>query len=602
MTGTVSRLIARTGVRPAPHHNVSTAVVELLHALGVRSVFGIVGGAIAPFADVLGRAASPSSPPVLATGDAPGSGAPRAPGVEAIRFFAMRHEGGAAFAATEASIAGRRPTCVMTTTGPGLTNALTGIVAARSEGAHVLVISACTTPKQRGRYAVQEMSDKALVPACAMPAAFDFSATIERAEDLAIAADTIARGMERPQGFVAHIALSLAVQRAPFEGPLLPRLKLARDALLDERVLADVERALAEPFAIWAGFGARHATKELRAFAEKMGAPVMLTPRGKGVFPEDHPLFLGVTGIGGHDVDARLRPLNVHRTLVVGSRLGEFTSTWNPALAPPGGFVHVDVDARVFSAAYPDVPTLGVVADARAFLEQMTERMPAPTTARRVHAPTSRWSTFSAPTSSPVRPQVLMQVVQRLVVDQLGGMSAPEHERALVFAEPGNSFAWANHLLRFAMPDYRLSGYWASMGHMVTGAVGAALETKRPCVVITGDGSMLMQSELSTAVQYRAPVVWIVLNDGRYGMTEDGMTAQGFAPVHTRFPRVDFVQLARSVGADGLTVKDEAVLLDAIAIAMDAKGPFVVDVDIDTTERAPFLARVKQLAAMGAPS
>ena len=63
MTGTVSRLIARSAVRPAPHHNVSTAVVELLRALGVRSVFGIVGGAIAPFADVLGRASPlPASP------------------------------------------------------------------------------------------------------------------------------------------------------------------------------------------------------------------------------------------------------------------------------------------------------------------------------------------------------------------------------------------------------------------------------------------------------------------------------------------------------------------------------------------------------------
>lgn len=230
-----------------------------------------------------------------------------------------------------------------------------------------------------------------------------------------------------------------------------------------------------------------------------------------------------------------------------------------------------------------------MIADVRRFLLALTPHM---RTVARGPAAATRWGTFIAPTNQPVRPQILMQTIQRLVV---------EDTDALVFAEPGNSFAWANHLLRFASPSYRLSGYWASMGHMVTGAVGAALETKRACVVITGDGSMLMQSEVSTAVQYQAPVVWLVLNDARYGMTEEGMRAQGFTPPETSIPRVDFAALARAMGADGVNVGDERELAAAIKQGLAAKGPFVIDVEIDVNERAPFLARVKALAAMGAP-
>jgi acetolactate synthase-1/2/3 large subunit len=235
------------------------------------------------------------------------------------------------------------------------------------------------------------------------------------------------------------------------------------------------------------------------------------------------------------------------------------------------------------------VPTLPVLADVRRLLQAVIPRVAVKDGVGAVSPP--RTAPLALVRRSLVRPQVLMQEVQSAVVDG---------SDALVFAEPGNSFAWANHLLRFPSPRYRLSGYWASMGHMVTGAVGAALETGRPCVVLTGDGSMLMLSELSTAAQYGARVVWVVLNDARYGMTEAGMLAQGFTPPETRFPRCDFAALARSVGADGTSVHDEASLPHALRRALAARGPFVVDVHVDPAERAPFLGRVKALSAMGA--
>jgi acetolactate synthase-1/2/3 large subunit len=573
VTSTVPHLIVRAAPSAAERNDdvtsTSEAVIELLRAVGVRSIYGIVGGGIAPFADAVGRSE--------------------------LSAYSMRHEGGAAFAACEASLAAGRPTAVITTTGPGLTNALTGILAARSDGAHVIVVSGSTAPRQRGRLAVQETSDQGLVSAASLASAFDLTATIDSPDQLPDVAEWLARGLENPHGFVAHLSLSLAVQRAPFHGRILVRRTSSSPRLSDEAIHA-AACALREPFAIWAGFGARRAAAELRTFAEKTGAGVMLTPRGKGVFPESHPLFLGVTGIGGHDVGERLQRLGIKRTLVLGTRMGEFSSTWDPKLAPLKGFIHVDVNPEAFHASYPNVPTLPVNVDVRRFLLALTPHVSAPTQSAHtsplvVGAGQETSELVVRAPNGPVRPQMLMQAIQQVVVD---------NSDAILFAEPGNSFAWTTHLLRFTRPRYRLSGWWASMGHMVTGAVGAALETSRSCVVVTGDGSMLMQSEVSTAAKYRAPVMWIVLNDARYGMTEDGMHELGLSPPDMHFPRVDFVAWARAVGADGIAVKSERELLPAIAKGLAARTPFVVDVDIDVNERAPFLSRVKSLAAMGA--
>src|SRR5882757_4212227 len=110
--------------------NASQAIASLLTALGVRYAFGVSGGAIAAI-----------------------WGALSASDIEVVHF---RHESGAAFAAVEAHFATDAPVVVFTTTGPGLTNALTGILAARGEGAKIILLSACTTASNRGRWAIQE--------------------------------------------------------------------------------------------------------------------------------------------------------------------------------------------------------------------------------------------------------------------------------------------------------------------------------------------------------------------------------------------------------------------------------------------------------------
>src|SRR5581483_9952322 len=124
--------------------------------------------------------------------------------------------------------------------------------------------------------------------------------------------------------------------------------------------------------AMWVGFGARGAARQVRALAERTGARVFCTPRGKGIFPERHPLFAGVTGFGGHasveEMMERERPAHV---LVLGSRLGEYSSIWDPRLVPSGRLIHVDADERAFGAAYPRARTLPVVAAISTFLDEV---------------------------------------------------------------------------------------------------------------------------------------------------------------------------------------------------------------------------------------
>jgi acetolactate synthase-1/2/3 large subunit len=175
-----------------------------------------------------------------------------------------------------------------------------------------------------------------------------------------------------------------------------------------------------------------------------------------------------------------------------------------------------------------------------------------------------------------------MQLLQRHVV---------EHSDALIMSESGSSFTWCNSRLRFNSPGrYRTSAAWGSMGHFTTGCVGAALAAKRRVVAVVGDGAMLMNNEVSSAVQYGADVLWIVLNDSQLGLNQHGMVSLGMRPVETQLPRTDFEALARAQGAVGTRVRSEPELETALQAALEHRGPFVLDVFIDPSIPSPVLA------------
>ncbi|WP_395842779.1 thiamine pyrophosphate-dependent enzyme [Archangium violaceum] len=543
-----------------------------LEALGVRSAFGLVGGAIAPLAHALA--------------------------LSRLEAFHFRHEGGAGFAAVEASLASGRPTVLFTTTGPGLLNALTPVAAGRWEGAKLLMLSGSTSSAQRGRWACQETSSHTLPQSGLFTSGplFHYATTVEHPAELDSVCARLASGFARPGGFIAHVSLPLSVQTAQVPAASSsPLIRPVAPACSSED-LAELARMLAErETVLWVGFGARHAAAEVRALAERLGAPVMSSPRGKGIFPERHPLYLGSTGLGGHaTVDRYFIARRPEHVLVLGSRLSEPTSFWNPLFIPTQGFIHVDVDPEVPGSAYPTARVLPVQAEVKGFLQRLLELLPAPRRAPRVVEGLAAESALAPRQEGPVRPRVLMERVQSLIIDR---------SDAVVMTESGNAFAWGNQHLRFEEPGrYRVSTGFGSMGHMASGVVGLALARGGKAVAIVGDGSMLMNNELSTAAQYSAPAVWIIMNDAQYGMVEQGMRALGFQPLETAIPRADFVSIARACGADGVRVEHEQELDSALEAALAARGPFVVDVAIDPHETAPWMRRIQNLIVQGAES
>jgi acetolactate synthase I/II/III large subunit len=399
-------------------------------------------------------------------------------------------------------------------------------------------------------------------------------------------------------GFVAHLSIPIDVQTSNGCNILPDKSKLPLFTL-DDRVINQVSELLStESFAIWVGFGARNAAKEILQLAERTGAAVMSSPRGKGIFPENHPQYLGVTGFAGHEsVLEYMKSTPPERILVLGTRLGEFTSFWNPSMIPQKGFIHVDIDSQVPGAAYPNANTFPVVADVKGFLNTLLEKLPRKLNNFLVQLPSKFQNCTPIEQNTDyykglVRPQVLMETIQRVVV---------EGSNAIVIAEAGNSFAWTTHHLKFNKSRcWRVSTGFGAMGHATTGVVGAAIANCGKAVAIVGDGAMLMNQEINTAVQYQIPAVWIILNDGNYNMCTQGNKVRGYDAVKTQIPLTDFVMLARSMGGDGISVESESQLNAALSTAMSSRIPFVVDVKINPTDAAPIGKRINCLIKQSA--
>ena len=300
---------ARPSRRPSPvpadrEATFVSSLVAALTALGAQHAFGIFGGAIAPFSRAL--AESP------------------------MKLLHFRHEGGAAFAAIESSLQSGRLTVVLATSGPGLANLYTGMLAARAEGAKVLFVTGGTASAQRGRMAFQETSASTgtMSALFASGSLFHYAAMIESAAELDAVVSRLRTGVARPGGFVAHIGLPMSTQTSPVSALSASRVSTSSPPICDSQTIQNcVDLLLAEPFVIWTGFGAREAASSIRTLVKLTGARVMSSARGKGIFPEDDPAYLGVTGLGGHaSVEAYFERNRPARVLVLGSRLGEMTS------------------------------------------------------------------------------------------------------------------------------------------------------------------------------------------------------------------------------------------------------------------------------------
>ncbi|MBJ7330453.1 MAG: thiamine pyrophosphate-binding protein [Solirubrobacteraceae bacterium] len=547
---------------------VAEHLATLLWKLGVRNAFGVCGREIVPVWHALLSTARTE---------------------REIATYHGRHETGAGFAAVGSWLQTGRPVGVFTTTGPGLTNVVTALETARVTGAKVILLSPLTPVAERGRLGIQETGASGYWSADLHLAGrlFDVVAHVESPKQLQALAGRLAAGLAGDDGFMAHIAIPTNVQaERTFAAPKVPVVRRSRPAPAPEVADEVADLLAAEPFAVWVGWGARRHAQAIHRLLDITGAPAICSPRALGVV-DRHASFLGVTGNGGSETLAEeLAACGVQRMLVLGSRLAEATSGWLPGLVPSGGFIHVDLDPGVFGQAYPDAPSYGVQSGVGELVDALLARAD-----KLVHrsgperAPQADAEPLVAAPGT-VHPVALMAAIQRVLVD---GTDIP------IIADASSAMFYAARYLRYPEPGrWFVEGHVGAMGAAGALVVGAAGGRGGPAAALCGDGSMHMQDEISTAVKYGLPAIWIVLNDGGLGIVRSGMGRNGW-PLHDAdYPAADFAAVAQDKGAEGVRVTAANALDAALSQALEAGRPFVVDVVIDPSVVPPMGARGKR--------
>jgi acetolactate synthase-1/2/3 large subunit len=360
-------------------------------------------------------------------------------------------------------------------------------------------------------------------------------------------------------------------------------------ASLDE--LVTLLRSAARPL-ILAGSGVRGGTvpASLRVVAERLGCPVATTPKGKGVFPESHPLSLGVFGLGGHPSARAYVDANPDLVFVIGSSLGDLsTDGFSPQLQAPT-LIHVDIDGRQLGKSY--APTHGIVAGAAEVLGGLEARL-APVD---VVAPLGGVVRHELPPSAGERiaPHDAIVEIQRLLpADTIYTVDSGEH------------FLFATHFLAIDHPDaYVVMTGLGSMGQSIGGAIGAQLaHPTRTVATIVGDGCFAMNAfEVATAATEKLPLRVFVFNDARLGMVEIGHEAvYGRKPDYATNP-LDVCAVASGLGAATVRVTSVEELRAAAPLLRDHPGPVVVDVCIDPDVKLPKKDRMGAFAPKLSPA
>jgi acetolactate synthase-1/2/3 large subunit len=559
-------------------------LLSYLQEEGVGHIFGIPGGPLMPLYEAMALRGSP-------------------------RHVISKHEEGGAFMADGyARVKGGLGVCCATT-GPGATNALTGVACSSLDSVPVLLITAQVALHAFGKGAAQESSPQGLDVVRLFKPVTKASLMLHAAEKMGETCRSLLRSAMTGRQGPVHLSIpaDLAKRLVPAESPSSARYRPASRAFDREAVRrACAALAAAKRPAILAGTGVLRARAwgELRALAERLGAPVASTPKAKGVFPEDHPLSLGVLGFAGSpQADACFLSGDVDVLLAVGTSLGELaTHAWSERLRPSGAFIQVDVDPSEIGKNYP--VDVGIAGDAGAVLlesayqlERELKRGGGPAAAEReawvrslraAHPRTVRPEGFED-RSVPLKPQRLMRELER-------ALPRGSH----LFVDIGNVMAWALHFLTVREPGtFHINLGLASMGHAVAAAIGGKLAAPdRPVVALVGDAAFAMNgTEVHAAAELGLNVVWLVLNNGGHGMVTHGERLQFKGTVSTGRFRVplDVAAIARGLGARAVRIDRPDALAGALSDALSGEGPAVIEAMVDPEEMPPLSLRIETL-------
>lgn len=543
-------------------------VVRSLIDQGVKHVFGYPGGAVLDIYDALHT-------------------------VGGIDHVLVRHEQGAVHMADGYARATGEVGVVLVTSGPGATNAITGIATAYMDSVPMVVLSGQVPSSLIGYDAFQECD----MVGISRPVV-KHSFLVKRTEDIptVLKKAFYLASTGRPGPVVIDLPKDIVgpAVKMPYAYPEQVSLRSYNPTVQGHR--GQIKRALQTILAakrpiMYVGGGAINSAchEELLAFAEKLNLPVTSSLMGLGSFPGTHRQSVGMLGMHG-TFEANMAMHNTDLIFAIGVRFDDRTTNNLAKYCPDASVVHIDIDPTSISKTVnADIPIVG---DAKQVLVQMLELLPQIDSAQDFDSLRDWWQSIEQwrarnclgynKESGKIKPQAVIETLHRLTKGD-----------AYVTSDVGQHQMFAALYYPFDKPRHWInSGGLGTMGFGLPAALGVKLALPDETVVcVTGDGSIQMNiQELSTALQYNLPVLVLNLNNRYLGMVKQwqDMIYSGRHSQSYMDSLPDFVKLAEAYGHIGIAIRTpdelESKLADALSQLSETNRLVFVDVTVDETE------------------
>ena len=492
-----------------------------------------------------------------------------------INHILTAHEQGATHAADGYARVTGKVGVVISTSGPGATNLVTGIATAYLDSIPMVAICGNVPTTQIGTDSFQEID----ITGVTLPIT-KHNYFVGSVEDLA---DTIREAFKlaktgRPGPVLIDVPKDVQIAQCEYEEKA-PVEKEKAFAAKDVRIIdaAEIINSAKRPF-IYFGGGVitSDAQAEMLELSEKIDAPIGCSLMGLSAIPTDHPRFLGMQGMHGHFASS-MSMHNADVILSLGVRFNDRVTGNRSKFAFGAKIVHIDVDGSELNKTVNSV--CGLRGDVKLTLQKLLPLLN--------EDKKEEW----------MKKVNAFRVEEETYLDNREGLTPRrailtlnKHlgENTAVCTDVGQHQMWSAQSLNFKTSRrFASSGGLGTMGYGFGAAIGAAYGTGERSVLITGDGSFGMNlNELATAVRYNVPVVVIIMNNGVLGMVRQWQTL--FYDKHYSNSvlerKTDFAAFARSFGADGEAVTTPEELDEALKRAFKTEGPYIIDCKIDKDE------------------
>jgi acetolactate synthase-1/2/3 large subunit len=556
---------AAASMQSAPGYTGAHALIDALVACGVDTVFGYPGGAVLPLYDALH-------------------------GETRLRHVLVRHEQAAVHAAEGYARSTGRLGVVFVTSGPGMTNTVTGLLDAMCDSVPVLCVSGQVATGAIGTAAFQECDALSISRAVTkwnvqIRDAGQVQQTVRQAVATAMQGRPGPVLVDFPKDLQRAQVRREQAQALPAPQPALP-LQPAPDTgklAMAARLIAQAKQPV-----LYGGGGLVNSGPQACAlFAQLVratAAPCTLTLLGLGAFPGSDAQFLGMLGMHG-TLEANLAMHEADVIVCVGARFDDRVTGRTADFAPHAQIVHIDIDpASIGKVVKTAVGLAGDCAEQLRLLLTVLQAHALPRARldawwRRIATWRAQESLSFTPRADRILPQQLMRSLR----------AALEGRNAIVATDVGQHQMWAAQHLRFDAPRRWLtSGGAGTMGYGLPAAIGAQLAHPGELVVcVSGDASVLMNiQELATAVQHRAPVKLVLCNNGYMGMVRQWQELNHGGRLSHSYTEAlpDFVALARAFGWRSARVEAPWQLEDALNACLASEGPYFLDVAVTAQE------------------